>query len=280
MGTLLNDLEAVVQEGRRTGWAPEITRVKLKESLQLYVLDFIYNSAAYHHLIFYGGTCLRVCFGLNRMSEDVDFETTRPFEKKQLAHDIEMHFKKKIQYGPIRVYSPGRGVDRVELRFPVLRQLNLSTHESENLIVKIEVNRTPHLYPTEFKTISQDRFSFVIRHYDLPTLMAGKMLACLERVWEKRGVKVKGRDYYDLLWYMQKGVRPNLQRLANSPQKYTLDEAFRKIHEKIERINPADLLADLRVLFENGDFPRRWVETFKGQFENLLKEFDQGKRIY
>ena len=269
MGTLLNDLEVVVQEGRQTGLPPEIIRVKLKECLQLYVLDFIYNSAAYHHLIFYGGTCLRVCFGLNRMSEDVDFETTRRFDKEQLARDIETHFKKKILYDPLRVHSPGRGVNRVALRFPVLRELGLSTHESENLIVKIEVNRTDHDYPTELKTISRDRFSLVVRHYDLPTLMAGKMLACLDRVWERSGVKVKGRDYYDLLWYMQKGVRPNGQRLSDSPRKYTVEEAFREIREKVERISPADLLADLRPLFENTEFTARWVESFKEQFANL-----------
>ncbi len=269
MGTLLNDLEGVVLEGRQGGRPPEITRVKLKECLQLYLLDFIYNSAAYHHLIFYGGACLRVCFGLNRMSEDVDFETTRRFDKERLARDLETHFKKKIQYGALRVRSPGRGVNRVELRFPVLRELGLSTHESENLIVKIEVNRTERDYPTELKTISQDRFSLVVRHYDLPTLMAGKMLACLDRVWERGGVKVKGRDYYDLLWYLQKGVRPNAQRLADSLRKYSVEEAFGEIREKIERIRPADLLADLRVLFENGDFPARWVETFKEQFATL-----------
>ena len=276
MATLINDLEEVVHEGQRLGLTPEIIRIKLKEKLQLYVLDFIYNSPTYHPLIFYGGTCLRICFGLDRMSEDVDFETTGPFDKHRLARDLEAYFKKKVQVGSLTTHVPGRGVNRVELRFPVLRQLGLSTHESENLIVKVEVNPTSHHYPVGLKTVAMDRFSCVIRHYDLPTLMAGKMLACLERVWEKKGVKVKGRDYYDLIWYMQKEIVPNAERLADAAKKYTIQDAFEEIHKKVEQIKPIDLLADLGVLFENRDFPRRWVGTFREQFMSRYEQYETG----
>lgn len=275
MGTLVNDLEIVVQECRQSGLRPDVTRIRLKEKLQLYVLDFIYNHPNFNHLIFFGGTALRICFDINRMSEDVDFETTRPFDKKAFAAAIRDYFKKNIHYGPVTSHVPGKNIGRVELRFPVLHELGLSEHEGENLIIKVEVNQIRDIYPSEMMTLSRDRFSFVLRHYDLPTLMAGKMLACLERVWEKRGVKVKGRDYYDLIWYMQKGIVPNATRLAAAKYPYSINSAFAAIQEKIEKIKPRDLLTDLGVLFENADFPRRWVETFKAQFEQLYRRYPE-----
>ncbi|OGQ39608.1 MAG: hypothetical protein A2W61_00665 [Deltaproteobacteria bacterium RIFCSPLOWO2_01_44_7] len=184
MATLLDELGMVVQESRRTNLRPDVIRLKLKEKIQLYILDFIYNSPRYQNLIFYGGNCLRKCFNINRMSEDVDFESLEPFNKKQFANDIQ-HYFNKMGYKQLKTFTPGSGVNRVELRFPVLYQLGLSSHEAENLNIKVEVNPTDRKYHTEPRTLSEDRFSFVIKHYDLPTLMAGKMAACLERVWEK-----------------------------------------------------------------------------------------------
>lgn len=273
MGTLVNDLEYVVQEGRQLGLRPDIIRIKLKEKLQLYVLDFIYNHVKYNHLIFYGGTCLRICFDINRMSEDVDFETTTPFDKNEFANRIKNYFIKNIQFSAVTTHIPGRGIERIELRFPVLYKLGLSAHEAENLIVKVEVNQIKETYPIELKTISRDRFSFVIRHYDLPTLMAGKILACLERVWEKKRTKVKGRDYYDLIWYMQKGIIPNVTRLAHAKKPYTIKSAFEELDQKVKKIKPHDLLIDLGAFFENGEFPQQWVKTLKEEFGQLYRHY-------
>lgn len=262
MATLLDELGMVVQESRQKGLRPDVIRLKLKEKLQLYVLDFIYNSPKYQNLIFYGGTCLRKCFNINRMSEDVDFETTESFDKKKFAKDIQNHFN-KMGYKELKTFTPGSGVNRVKLRFP------------ENLNVKVEVNPTDKKYPTEPRTISEDRFSFVIRHYDLPTLMAGKMAACLERVWEKgkTGIKIKGRDYYDLLWYMQKGVMPNADRLENTRGQYTVSGAFAKLDEIISKIKSGDLAADLNSLFEDGRFVQRWVAAFPEEFALLREKY-------
>ena len=105
------------------------------------------------------------------------------------------------------------------------------------------------------------------------------MLACLDRVWEKRGVKVKGRDYYDLLWYMQKQIVPNSDRLAKSMHACTIGEAFGKIRQKVKAIKPRDLLTDLRPLFENGDFAQKWVKTFREQFEHLYGSYVAELRI-
>ncbi|OGQ05686.1 MAG: hypothetical protein A3F82_04960 [Deltaproteobacteria bacterium RIFCSPLOWO2_12_FULL_44_12] len=274
MATLLDELGMVVQESRRTNLRPDVIRLKLKEKIQLYILDFIYNSPRYQNLIFYGGNCLRKCFNINRMSEDVDFESLEPFNKKQFANDIQ-HYFNKMGYKQLKTFTPGSGVNRVELRFPVLYQLGLSSHEAENLNIKVEVNPTDRKYHTEPRTLSEDRFSFVIKHYDLPTLMAGKMAACLERVWEKgkTGIKIKGRDYYDLIWYMQKGVAPNPDRLKETRGQYTVRGAFDKLEEIVSKIKPGDLAADLNPLFEEGQFVQRWIANFHQEFALLRKKY-------
>lgn len=275
MATLLDELGEIVQESRQAGLRPDVIRLKLKEKLQLYVLDFIYNDPKYQNLIFYGGTCLRKCFNLNRMSEDVDFESLQSFDKKKFANDIQQYFH-KMGYKGLKTFTPGSGVNRVELRFPVLYQLGISSHEAENLNVKVEVNPTDKKYSTEPKTISEDRFSFVIRHYDLSTLMAGKMAACLERIWEKgkTGIKIKGRDYYDLIWYMQKGVMPNADRLRETRGQYTVGSAFDKLDEIVSKIKPGDLAADLNQLFEDGRFVERWIAAFPEEFALLRKKYE------
>jgi len=265
MATLLDELGRVVQESRHAGLRPDVIRLKLKEKLQLYVLDFIYNDPKYQNLIFYGGTCLRKCFNINRMSEDVDFESMAPFDKKQFAKDIQQHFH-KMGYKEIKPFTPGSGVNRIELRFPVLYQLGISSHETENLNVKVEVNPTDKKYPTEPKTMSEDRFSFVIRHYDLPTLMAGKMAACLS-------IKIKGRDYYDLIWYMQKGVMPNPDRLKETRGHYTVSSAFNKLDDIVSKIKPGDLAADLNPLFEDARFVEKWIAAFPEEFALLRKKY-------
>ena len=277
MATLIDDLKMVVDDSTSRGVRPDVTRIKLKEKLQLYVLDFIYNHPKYNHLIFYGGTCLRKCFGAGRMSEDVDFETTESFEKNKFAEDIVRHFKERISYHDLLASTPGRMVSRVQLRFPVLKPLGLSPLVDEKLNLKIEVNIIGKKYPTENKTISEDRFSFVVRHYDLPTLMAGKLLACLNRVWRKgkTGITVKGRDYFDLLWYMQKKIIPNPERLIDAPGRPTARIVFENLAEKVKKIRPSDLMLDLGPLFEEGQFVKQWVEHFHNEFEQLYHQYRQ-----
>lgn len=271
MANLTDDLKITAQELQNRLVRPDVIRIKLKEKLQLYALDFIYNNELYNHLIFYGGTCLRKCFNAGRMSEDIDFETSGTFKKREFAAEIKKHFKDKYLYPNVEAYVPGSGVSRVELRFPLLNEIGMSPHAGEKLILKIEVNNINQNYPVEFKTISEDRFSFVVKHYDLPTLMAGKMIACTERVWTKgkTGAKVKGRDYFDLIWYMQREIIPNENRLLDAKGNYTTISAFEKLAEKVKGITQRDLSLDLEALFEDGRFIKNWVANFHSEFDRL-----------
>lgn len=271
MGTLIDDLREVVNEGKRQNIKNEVLRIKLKEKVQLYVLDYVYNNPEYRNLIMYGGTSLRICYDLNRMSEDIDFETTKPFDKKRFALDIKDYFIKKIRHLALTAPFPGQRINRVEIRLPVLFELGLSPHEQENLIVKVEVNEIKKNYPTLSTPISKGWFSFIIKHYTLEVLMAGKVMACLDRVWKKNRAHIKGRDFYDLLWYMEKGIVPDKNYLLERGG-YRLDEVFLKLKEKIEKIKPADILIDLLPMLENYNFAKDWAKIVHDQFLRMWNE--------
>lgn len=106
-------------------------------------------------------------------------------------------------------------------------------------------------------TVSYLGRSFVPSHFSLKTMMAGKMITCLERNFQrsKQGAFIKGRDYYDLLWFMQKGIQPLEEKLAGDGGKsYTIQSAMLAQREQIAGISSADLALDLLPMFESRAF--------------------------
>jgi len=106
--------------------------------------------------------------------------------------------------------------------------------------------------------------------------MAGKMLACLERSFQrgKEGALIKGRDFYDLLWFMQKQVHPLEEKLARDGVKaYTTRSAMLALQEKVEAITKNDLSVDLMPLFESTVFVQSWVDSFHTNFIDYLQKY-------
>jgi predicted nucleotidyltransferase component of viral defense system len=184
----------------------------LREILQDVALLGLWRSKFFEHAAFYGGTALRVLYGLDRYSEDLDFSLLKPdksfslkaygdallreissfgfhvgFEsrRKTQASSIESAFLKTNTYMQLIV---------IEAAQELLRDL----HPAKNLKIRLEVDTNP---PGGFKTETQyvlQPIPFSVRVYCLPDLFAGKLHAILCRKWKTR---VKGRDWYDLVWY-------------------------------------------------------------------------------
>jgi hypothetical protein len=117
--------------------------------------------------------------------------------------------------------------------------------------------------------------SFVATHFSLETMMSGKMLACLERNFQKGGgVAIKGRDFYDLLWFMQQKIHPLEEKLAkDGVQSYTIQTAMLALSEKVAEIKMAELSEDLLPLFEQRSFIEAWLEGFKENFREYVKNY-------
>jgi predicted nucleotidyltransferase component of viral defense system len=253
----------------------ETKRVILKEFLQVYTLDYLYNHPLYRRLNFYGGTCLRVIYGLNRMSEDIDLDNGGGMDLSDLENDLLAFFRSNLGYQDAtgKTQIGEWGVRRTTLKFPVLFPLGLTAHENGALHLKVEVSQ--HQQVSIIRKTPTFLFgrSFVASHFSLETMMAGKMLACLERNFQKgRGAAIKGRDFYDLLWFMQQKVHPMEEKLAaDGSQPYTTHSAMKKLEERVAEIKISDLAEDLLPLFEQRSFIEAWLASFKENFAEYVR---------
>jgi len=277
VATLIHYLEnQIAQKGKSMSNATQ--RILLKEVLQSYVLSFLYNHKEYRKLNFYGGTCLRVIYNLNRMSEDIDLDNSDQLNLDQLEADLLNYFRIScgVKFMTSTSQKSHNQIHRITLKFPVLYLLNLSSHENENLHLKVEISqhiqraliqKTPMLYYGK---------SFIPNHFSIETMMAGKILACLERNFQvgTTNTDFKARDFYDLLWMMQQKIVPYLDKLQqDGNQAYTIQTAFKLLKDRVKRIDPRVLKRDLGPLFENQVFIEMWCESFHDNFSRFSKHY-------
>jgi predicted nucleotidyltransferase component of viral defense system len=256
----------------------ETKRIVLKEFLQVYVLDFLYNHPWYRKINFYGGTCLHIVYGLNRLSEDLDLDNSQGIDLTNLASDLHRYFKEITGYSDLteKTQMGERGISRTTLKFPLLNQLGLSQHTGEALHLKVEVSPQKQVAVIQRTPILANGRSFVPAHFSLETMMAGKMLACLERNFKlgKGSVSVKGRDFYDLLWFLQQKVQPLEEKLEqDGEKKYTTKTAIAELIDKASKLKTSDLTTDLLPLFEQRSFIQAWLEGFHENFVRFASSY-------
>ena len=197
----------------------------LKEIVQELALVGLWRAKFFEHAAFYGGTALRLFHGLRRFSEDLDFSLLAPqldfrlgpplgaVRDELLAYGFRFSVETKTKAVLTAIESAFiKGDTRVNLlhiglpdwlaaRIPALQQVR----------VKLEIDtQPPPAAETEVCTLFMP-IPHQVRLYDLPSLMAGKLHAVLCRKWQNR---VKGRDWYDLVWYAGRRIHPHLPHLA------------------------------------------------------------------
>jgi len=220
----------------------------LREIIQEIALLGLWRSKFFEKAAFYGGTALRILYGLDRFSEDLDFSLLSPMsdfdiDKYGAALEEELRafgFGVNVVKRNKAITNP---VQSAFLKADTLNQLLVITTDEfiiqevprgQILKIKLEVDTDPPGgFDTESKFLLQP-IPFAVRIYTLPDLFAGKMHAVLCRRWKNR---VKGRDWYDFVWYA--GNHPELhlahleQRMRQSghwSDNDTLDKgAFRKL---------------------------------------------------
>jgi predicted nucleotidyltransferase component of viral defense system len=202
---ILQELNEIVIEKRKMGIKDPIILNLLKEHLQYYFLNYLCSSKYGKGLIFIGGSALRICYELNRLSEDIDMDTEKgvTINKKELAEDAVKYFKQTYMYDKLE-YSISGQYEKIYFKFPVLKELGLAGgNDSDKLYVKLEISdAVSGTYQTDLTPVSALGFNFIIRNYNLETLMASKISAIFERKYLRgndKNFNFKGRDYYDLL---------------------------------------------------------------------------------
>lgn len=194
----------------------EQAEAALREVMQEVALAGLQRAGFFEKAAFYGGTALRIFYGLNRFSEDMDFsllEVNPNFSLEPYFESITTEFeavgmkvsikeKKKTQRTNIdSAFLKSETVWKELVLEGIIPQAGVQA--SPGIKIKLEVDRKPPLgFDTEEKLLLRP-FSFYVKCFSLPDLFAGKMHALLFRNWQER---VKGRDWYDLEWYIKKGV--------------------------------------------------------------------------
>ncbi len=178
MATLIQILEYAL-EAKDPLLSNETKRIVLKEALQAYVLDFLYNHRAYRSINFYGGTCLHVVYALNRLSEDIDLDNSQGVDLAELESDLLDYIQKHLGYQNITIkqQESQEGILRLTFRFSVLHELGLSPHIDETLHLKLEISQHRQTAIIVKTPVIFYGRSFVPAHFSLETMMAGKVIS-------------------------------------------------------------------------------------------------------
>ncbi len=259
----------------------EVLRNAAKEEIQYYALNFIYHHSKYSNWIMYGGSALRICHGLNRMSVDLDFEIDQKVTKSFLDNfkkEIENHFKQNYELDSdmlnVKIVN-GRGL---LLRFIIGEELGIK-HHSKQVHVKIDLNYfTAPKMVTERIPVNRDQLSFVIKIYNMSALMASKIAAVLLR--GTRGVgkamyEEKGWDIYDLLWYMEKKAIPDLNYLAAKCVDISdLRALFDRLTIQMNKVSNENLKQDLSPLFLDQTYINNWIANWHESYLRLVETYN------
>lgn len=201
-------------------------KLALKEVVQNIVLIGLSRANFFSKASFYGGTALRIFYGLNRYSEDLDFTLNKVDESFSLepyinsikevclsyGFKIDVEIKTKKVSTPIESAFAKLNTYQTFINLGVNDNLTNILHKDETLKVKFEVDCYPSLgFNVENKWITNPEFA-TVNVLDLESLFAGKLHAILCRSYKNN---VKGRDYYDFIFYINKKIKPNLLYLKN-----------------------------------------------------------------
>jgi len=250
----------------------EETKAALREVVQLIVLVGLSRAEFFKYASFYGGTALRLFYGLNRYSEDLDFTLNKADECfkidkfinkiKEVALsyglDLEIVIKSKKVKSPIESAFAKLNTYQTFISLKLDEKMKNILHKDEVIKVKFEVDCNPSLgFDAETKWIDVPEYAPIVV-LDEPSLFSGKLHAILCRTYKNT---VKGRDYYDLLFYISRRIKPNMSYLRNklletgqikSNDKFDISFLKTMLKEKIESVDFAEVKKDaIKFVFNN-----------------------------
>ncbi len=254
----------------------------LREILQEIALLGLWRSKFFDKAAFYGGTALRILYGLDRFSEYMDFSLLSPMDDFDLSTYTNALQRELAAFGfDVRIdqrnKSAESAIQSAFLKANTLNQLLVietseellkTVHRGQILKIKLEIDTDP---PPEFETHTRyllQPIPFAVRTYTLPALFAGKMHAILCRKWKTR---VKGRDWYDLVWYAANHPKLHLahleQRMRQSghwkDKGRLTSEIFKQLlHRTIDKLDVAQARKEVEAFIRERQSLAIWSREF------------------
>ena len=186
-----------------------------QEVMQLIALSGLARGGFFEKAAFYGGTCLHLFYGMERFSEDMDFSLLSPdpkFDFESYFPAIQEEFAIAGKEVEIQLKHKGKP-SSIESAFlkesSEVFKIGFTTQKQIKVKIEVDIDPPPD-FSTEMKLMTRP-VSRWIRAYSIGDLYAGKVSAALFRAWRSR---VKGRDWYDLEWYVRNGFVCNLKHLS------------------------------------------------------------------
>ncbi|MDT8411189.1 MAG: nucleotidyl transferase AbiEii/AbiGii toxin family protein [Vicingaceae bacterium] len=263
----------------------------LREIMQEITLAGLSRTDFFEKAAFYGGTALRIFYGLDRYSEDLDFSLLKPdsnfsiepyfkaiiYEFKSLGLTVSIKEKKKTNQAAIdSAFLKAETIWQEIVLEDIIKEIGVRSNKT--LKIKIEVDRQPPLnFKTEEKLLLRP-FSFYVKCFTKPSLFAGKMHALLFRKWKNR---VKGRDWYDLEWYIKKGIPLDVNHFltrAKDTNDWQDDSISNKqiielLDTKIKSVSFSNIKEDVVRFIQNDAILTIWnPEYFKDLIEKIKFE--------
>jgi predicted nucleotidyltransferase component of viral defense system len=254
----------------------------LREILQEIGLLGLWRSKFFEKGAFYGGSALRILYGLDRYSEDLDFSLLKPvpdFDLSRYTKALQTEMK-SFGFEVTVAHNPEKRSRAVQSAFLKANTLeHLLTIEAEKevirglpkgqvLRIKVEVDTDPPSgFSTEVKYLLHP-IPFSLRSYVLPDLFAGKMHAILCRRWKNR---VKGRDWYDFVWFVSNHPELRLSHLEKRMVQtgdwkqdvpLTAEGFNERLRKIIETVDLKGARAEVEPFVTNPDTLAVWSKDF------------------
>ncbi len=260
----------------------------LKEIIQEIALLGLFRSGFFNHAAFYGGTALRIFYGLDRFSEDMDFSLMNPDENFNLekyikyirdelasfGFDFTVEHKKKTMNTNILSAFMKAETEILLLEITTGSGKINGVHPNEKTKIKLELDINPPSGADFTVKYLLNPIPFSVRLYSEESLFAGKLHAILCRKWKTR---VKGRDFYDYIWYLSRGTKINLLHMENRmkqsghlEKEITLDRItlLELLDERFSGVDFRQAKQDVLPFIKNKSSLELWSADFFRQITN------------
>lgn len=254
----------------------------LREILQELTLIGLWRGKFFEHAAFYGGTALRILYGLDRFSEDLDFTIKTPEiqfswdryanavvdELNSYGFNVEITEKKKTKQSAIQSAFLKTNTLESLIQIGTSKDDLIGFHSGTVVRIKIEIDTDPPPGLHYEQLYTKHPFSRPISVVTKPDLFASKMHAALYRAWKQR---VKGRDWWDVVWFIRNDTPINLHHLAqcmrrrghldnNEPfNRDTLIDIFTK---RVKELDISSAKEDVRPFIKDRTLLDEWTPEF------------------
>ena len=227
-------------------------RYILKEYFQYIILDIIFNGIYANKLTFIGGTALRLIYDNTRFSEDLDFDNFN------LSFDEFEEITKNIQKQmsllgfTVEINNTRPAAYRCKIKIPeILYQNNLSGHKAENIAIHFDTQAQNYLHTPDKKILNKFGIFTQINVTPISTLLAQKFVTAFDRR------RLKGRDFYDIIFLLSLNIEPDYQYLNQMLKINSKEELKKYILTQAKNVDFEVLAKDVETFLFSSDDKRK-----------------------